>query len=341
MEESVIISEANCEGFDAAGAPGSARVKCVNGERAFYDAAGDAAALPEDGAPAGGGGCAASPREEGGGVWGAIPWALSVQAEARVLRAQERLAAAAADFDLCVVSTREGPGYGKDFIKKCKVSPDAFVQAAMQLAYFRDTAATDGAGRCENTYESSMTRLFYHGRTETVRPLTAEMRAFVAAMQAPGAAPAEKLAALQAAAARHVGLYQDAMCGEGVDRHLFGLYCVSSALTRESPFLKGALSTPWKLSTSQQPQQQTTLWDIKDPAWADRISPGGGFGPVAADGYGVSYMTSGEREIFFHISARKTANGAPSRTDARRFQGLLFDALAEMKAVLSLALKKE
>jgi carnitine O-palmitoyltransferase 1 len=341
MEESVIIGEANCEGFDAAGAPASARVKCVNGEREFYDTAGDAAALPEDGAPAGGGGCAASPREEGGGVWGAIPWALSVQAEARVLRAQERLAAAAADFDLCVVSTRESPGYGKDFIKKCKVSPDAFVQAAMQLAYFRDTAATDGAGRCENTYESSMTRLFYHGRTETVRPLTAEMRAFVAAMQAPGVAPAEKLAALQAAAARHVGLYQDAMCGEGVDRHLFGLYCVSSALTRESPFLKGALSTPWKLSTSQQPQQQTNLWDIKDPAWADRISPGGGFGPVAADGYGVSYMTSGEREIFFHISARKTANGAPSRTDARRFQGLLFGALAEMKAVLSLALKKE
>ena len=255
-----------------------------------------------------------------------------------MLRAQEHLAAAAADFDLCVASTREAPGYGKDFIKRCSVSPDAFVQAAMQLAYFRDTEATDGAGKCENTYESSMTRMFLHGRTETVRPLSAEVRAFVAAMQSKTAAPAEKLALLQAAAARHVELYQSAMVGEGIDRHMFGLYCVASALSCDSPFLKGALSAPWKLSTSQQPQQQTALWDIKDPAWADRISPGGGFGPVAADGYGVSYMVSGEREIFFHISARKTVEGVPARTDVRRFQRLLFEALAEMKSVLSLAL---
>jgi len=27
--------------------------------------------------------------------------------------------------------------YGKDFIKKCRLSPDAFIQVALQLAYFR------------------------------------------------------------------------------------------------------------------------------------------------------------------------------------------------------------
>ena len=230
---------------------------------AFYDAEGNAAALPQDEARGCGGGEGSgsgggSGREEGD-VWGAIPWALTAEAEACVLGAQARLAAAAEDFDLCVASTRDGPGYGKDFIKRCRVSPDAFIQSAMQLAYFRDTLATDGVGRLENTYESSMTRMFLHGRTETVRPLSAEVRAFVAAMQSPGAAPAEKLAALQAAAARHVELYQNAMAGNGVDRHLFALYCVSSALSKEAPFLKAALSAPWKLSTSQQPQQQTAL----------------------------------------------------------------------------------
>lgn len=32
------------------------------------------------------------------------------------------------------------------------------------------------------------------------------------------------------------------------------------------------------------------------------VSPGGGFGPVADDGYGVSYMVAREQETFFHVS---------------------------------------
>ena len=35
---------------------------------------------------------------------------------------------------------------------------------------------------------------------------------------------------------------------------------------------------------------------------AQRISPGGGFGPVADDGYGVSYMVASEDATFFHVS---------------------------------------
>lgn len=66
--------------------------------------------------------------------------------------------------------------YGKGFIKGCHVSPDAYVQCALQLAYHKD------CGKFALTYESSMTRLFRHGRTETVRPLTKECAAFVTAM---------------------------------------------------------------------------------------------------------------------------------------------------------------
>lgn len=63
--------------------------------------------------------------------------------------------------------------FGKGFMKKCKLSPDAFLQMALQLAYYRD------AGRFSLTYEATITRLFRDGRTETVRPVTDESTTWV------------------------------------------------------------------------------------------------------------------------------------------------------------------
>lgn len=67
--------------------------------------------------------------------------------------------------------------YGKGFMKTCRLSPDAYIQMALQLAYYRD------AGRFSLTYEASMTRLFREGRTETVRPCTIESAAWVKSME--------------------------------------------------------------------------------------------------------------------------------------------------------------
>lgn len=67
--------------------------------------------------------------------------------------------------------------YGKGFMKTCHLSPDAYIQMALQLAYYRD------AGHFSLTYEASMTRLFREGRTETVRPCTIESAAWVKAME--------------------------------------------------------------------------------------------------------------------------------------------------------------
>lgn len=76
-------------------------------------------------------------------------------------------------------------------MKKCKVSPDAYAQMAMQLAYYRDQ------GHFSATYESSMTRLFKHGRTETVRPVSEASVAFVHVMEDPKATAQEKLVCLR------------------------------------------------------------------------------------------------------------------------------------------------
>jgi carnitine O-palmitoyltransferase 1 len=42
---------------------------------------------------------------------------------------------------------------------------------------------------------------------------------------------------------------------------------------------------------------------VKHP---EHISAGGGFGPVADDGYGVSYIIAGEDCVFFHISCKNS-----------------------------------
>ena len=117
-------------------------------------------------------------------------------------------------------------------MKKCQVSPDAFIQMALQLAYRRD------AGKFCLTYEASMTRLFREGRTETVRSCTIESSAWAAAMDDPAKKKVEKVDLLRKACRRHQLQYQDAMSGKGVDRHLFCLYVVSRYLEQDSPFLQ-------------------------------------------------------------------------------------------------------
>lgn len=55
---------------------------------------------------------------------------------------------------------------GKKDCKKLGISPDAFMQMAFQIAYYRLYSETPA------TYESCSTAAFRHGRTETIRPAT-------------------------------------------------------------------------------------------------------------------------------------------------------------------------
>ncbi|KAA8590211.1 hypothetical protein FQN60_014145 [Etheostoma spectabile] len=177
------------------------------------------------------------------------------------------------------------------------------------------------------TYESSMTRMFRDGRTETVRSCTSEAVAFVRAMEDAGATNAQRLALFRKAADKHQNMYRLAMTGSGIDRHLFCLYIVSKYLGVDSPFLKKVLSEPWKLSTSQTPQQQLNLVDInKFPKY---VGAGGGFGPVADDGYGVSYIIVGENLITFHISSKFSSPD----TDSFRFGQHIGRAMLDIQAL--------
>ncbi|CAG7833590.1 unnamed protein product [Allacma fusca] len=163
--------------------------------------------------------------------------------------------------------------FGRSLMKKCQVSPDAFIQMALQLAFFR---------------------------------LQDQIKYF------------------QKACDRHQNTYRNAMSGSGCDRHLFGLYAVSKYLKIDSPFLNEALSRPWLLSTSQTSMAQTKL--------KPTLCPGGGFGPVSEDGYGVSYIFCGETSLFFHV----TSNKASVRTDSVKFAEEITRALNDIRAMFSL-----
>ncbi|XP_042200963.1 carnitine O-palmitoyltransferase 1, liver isoform isoform X2 [Callorhinchus milii] len=213
--------------------------------------------------------------------------------------------------------------FGKGLIKKCRTSPDAFIQLALQLANFRDK------GKFCLTYESSMTRLFREGRTETVRSCTIQSSNFVRAMEDHLSA-SECLKLFHLAAKTHQHISRLSMAGCGIDRHLFCLYVVSKYLGVHSPFLQEVLSEPWSLSTSQTPLQQVELFDLLNHP--EYISCGGGFGPVADDGYGVSYFIVGENLINFHISCKVSSQ----YTDAHRFGKHIVEALMDILALFKL-----
>uniref|UniRef100_A0A2H1W6J1 carnitine O-palmitoyltransferase n=1 Tax=Spodoptera frugiperda TaxID=7108 RepID=A0A2H1W6J1_SPOFR len=207
--------------------------------------------------------------------------------------------------------------YGKGFMKSCRVSPDAFIQLILQLSYYRD------AGRFCLTYEASMTRLFREGRTETVRSCTIESSEWVKSMENPNATIQERMDLFVKASHRHQLGYQDAMAGRGIDRHLFCLYVVSKYLELESPFLQEVFNEPWRLSTSQTPHGQTSMLDLKKHPKC--VSAGGGFGPVADDGYGVSYIIVGEDLLFFHVSSKKSCPITSSSNFVKQIERSLKD----------------
>lgn len=109
--------------------------------------------------------------------------------------------------------------YGKNFITSTGFSPDAFVQMAIQAAYY------GLYGRVECTYEPAMTKTFFHGRTEAIRTVSEESVDFVQTFWADN--PVEqKVEALRRACQKHVSNTRDSAKAQGCDRHLYALFCL-------------------------------------------------------------------------------------------------------------------
>ncbi|KHN72585.1 Carnitine O-palmitoyltransferase 1, liver isoform [Toxocara canis] len=251
-----------------------------------------------------------------------LRWNLGEEVQAVIRNSLSTATALIEDVEMALLVWTE---FGKGLIKNLRVSPDAFLQLTLQLTYFRNQ------GKFALTYEAAMARLYREGRTETVRSCTVESCDFVRAMMDPTRTREERCQLLQKASERHQDLYRSAMCGRGVDRHLFALYVVKRYLEEESPFLDRIFPPTYLLSTSQTPLNQCTeeAKCMTPEQKANFVSAGGGFGPVADEGYGVSYNIAGENQISFHISSKRSAKN----TSSAGFRNDLVKSLREMRGL--------
>ncbi|GMI19538.1 hypothetical protein TeGR_g3379 [Tetraparma gracilis] len=206
-------------------------------------------------------------------------------------------------------------GYGASYMKASKISPDAFVQMAIQLA------TTRLFGKSVGTYEASQVRTFRHGRTETTRSCSTASVRFAAAMRGGGQPPEVKAELLRQAARRHVEYLGKAGAGKGVDRHMFGLSMLQTPGTQrpalfDNPAFKRAKT--WTVSTSHLTHPKFDNW---------------GWGEVVPDGVGVAYSIHPGKCVF-NVTARR------EKDLARPLGHYLQEALEDMRAVLEAEKKK-
>ncbi|NWU13581.1 OCTC octanoyltransferase, partial [Cephalopterus ornatus] len=123
--------------------------------------------------------------------------------------------------------------FGKALLRKKKLHPDTFVQLALQLAYYKCH------GRPGCCYETAMTRRFYHGRTETIRPCTVEAVEWCKSMLDPSDSTYQRLQLMHKAFAKHNKMRKECENGKGFDRHLLGLLLIAQEQGLPVPELYG------------------------------------------------------------------------------------------------------
>jgi hypothetical protein len=135
---------------------------------------------------------------EAAGGWERLDWVTDAHIETECRGTEERARAIIEDSDDSALWFDE---YGADWIRgvggyfpqaipgtflrhpyfPAKLSPDAYLQMVLQLAWYSTSECFTA------TYETALTRKFAKGRTETIRTLTREVRAWVLEMVNPSA----------------------------------------------------------------------------------------------------------------------------------------------------------
>ncbi|XP_013103640.2 peroxisomal carnitine O-octanoyltransferase isoform X2 [Stomoxys calcitrans] len=204
--------------------------------------------------------------------------------------------------------------YGKDYIKSCKLHPDSFVQVLMQLAY------CEMHNEIAPVYETALMRHFYKGRTETLRSCTSEVFKFLQIARNKESSAAAIVDAFRKAVNHHNHMMNEARKGHGVDRHLFGLWCIAYENKMDIPdffsepmYTKSGGGGNFVLSTS------TLGYSVNV----------GYVAPMVLDGYGIFYTITSECIFLQSTSFRNSM-----KTSGHKFNQHFMDAFRRMKNLL-------
>lgn len=234
---------------------------------------------------------------------------LTPKAISAISRAKQEIKRAVENLQMTVFTFDQ---FGKDFIKRCHLSPDAFIQMALQLTYYRLYK------RPCATYETASLRRFQLGRTDTIRSCSLDSHTFCQAMENTLLAETSKVALLRQAVKAHRKYTDEAITGQGVDRHLLGLKLAALENGQEIPELYRddafTESSCFRVSTSQVGAKHDAVMC---------------FGPVVSNGYGCCYNPQNLR-LNFAVTA---FNSCPD-TDSEKFSNMLRQSLLDMQDLL-------
>ncbi|KAM5236063.1 choline O-acetyltransferase [Ctenodactylus gundi] len=239
-----------------------------------------------------------------------LRWKCSPEIQGHLASSAEKLQRIVKNLDLVVYKFGD---YGKAFIKKQQCSPDAFIQVALQLAFYRLHH------RPVPTYESASIRRFREGRVENIRSATPEALTFARAMTEAATPAPEKARLLRDAVHAQTEYTIRAITGMGIDNHLLALRELARDLCTELPSVftdeTYLASNRFTLSTSQVPTTMDMLCC---------------YGPVVPDGYGACYNPQPEA-IIFCISSFHSCK----ETSSSELAEALGTSLADMRALCS------
>jgi carnitine O-acetyltransferase len=253
-------------------------------------------------------------RSQGLPAFVALEFQLDANLQADIREAAASFAAHSAATGSAVLSFEE---FGRDRAKQLRVSPDAFVQIAFQVAHSR------ARGLIGATYESIATRQYRHGRTEAMRVVTPEVVRFVVAMNDPDADEATRRTAFRAAADKHVERAAECQAGHAPEQHLWELQLIQRRHGE-------AIGVPEPLALYETPGWLKLREDyLSTSSTSSANIEHSGFGPTGDRCIGISYMVLPDRFNLYLSAPRSIAD------EMGRFADKLREVVCELLDLLS------
>ncbi|MGF1682496.1 choline/carnitine O-acyltransferase [Photobacterium minamisatsumaniensis] len=181
--------------------------------------------------------------------------------------------------------------FGKNQIKQFGVSPDAFVQLALQLAEHKLY------GKCYSAYEAVMTRAFLYGRIDVLYTVSPESMLFIQNIRNPDCSHQTKVNSLVEAARVHIARAKECRFGHGVYTHLLALKYCYKTIGRDA-----AIDTLPELFTDKgyQALTRSVVCTSTTSEYGVELA---GYGPIVDEGYAIRYFKRDD-SIRFNMTSR-------------------------------------